>query len=98
MWVTSGSYVGHIRITLWVSGSNGSTGVTHFQPWTNHKMLPMPLWLASYIHAYTNETHSIANIQDLIPTLALVVCVAAKVGIKSCRFAIECVSFVHAWM
>ena len=29
MWVTSGSYVGHIRIALWVSGS---TGVTHFQP------------------------------------------------------------------
>ena len=30
------------------------------------------------------------NLQDLIPTLALVVCVAynyaAKVGIKSCRF------------
>ena len=26
------SYVGHIRITLWVSGSNGSTGVTHCQP------------------------------------------------------------------
>ena len=33
MWVTSGSYVGHIQIVLWVSGSNGSTGVTHFQPW-----------------------------------------------------------------
>ena len=32
MWVSSGSYVGHIRIVLWVSGSNGSTGVTHFQP------------------------------------------------------------------
>ena len=27
-----GSYVGHIRIALWVSGSSGSTGVTHFQP------------------------------------------------------------------
>ena len=25
-------YVGHIRIVFWVSGSNGSTGVTHFQP------------------------------------------------------------------
>ena len=32
---TCGSYVGHIRIVLWVvSGSNGSTGVTHFQPCT----------------------------------------------------------------
>ena len=28
-------YVGHIWITLWVSGSHayGSPGVTHFQPW-----------------------------------------------------------------
>ena len=33
MCVTSGSYVGHIWIVLWVSGSNSSTGVTHFQPW-----------------------------------------------------------------
>ena len=33
-------------------------------------------WLTSYIHACTNETHSIANVQDLFPTLALVVCVA----------------------
>ena len=24
--------------------------------------------------------------------------IAAKVGIKSCRFATECVSFVHVWM
>ena len=32
MWVTSGSFVGHIQIVLWVSGSNESTGVTHFQP------------------------------------------------------------------
>ena len=26
-------------------------------------------WLASYIHACTNKTQSIANLQDLIPTL-----------------------------
>ena len=30
-------------------------------------------WLASYIHACTNETHSIANEQDLIPTLAAII-------------------------
>ena len=24
----------------------------------------------SYIHVYTNETHSLANLQDLIPTFA----------------------------
>ena len=29
--------------------------------------------LASYIHACTNETHSIANLQDLIPTLAAII-------------------------
>ena len=28
--------------------------------------------LGSYIHACTNETHSLANLQDLIPTLAAV--------------------------
>ena len=59
-------------------------------------------WLASYIHACTNETHSVAYLQDLIPTLAskyvLPIIIAAKVGIKSCRYATECVSFVHAWM
>ena len=59
-------------------------------------------WLASHIHACTNETHSIANLQDLIPTLAAIIIgntnKLAKVGFKSCRFAIECVSFVHAWM
>ena len=33
MWVTRGSDVDHIRIALWVSGSSGSTGMTHFQPW-----------------------------------------------------------------
>ena len=47
---------------------------------------------------HTNETHSVANLQDLIPTLAskfvLPIIIAAKVGIKSCRFATECVSFV----
>ena len=33
MWVTRRSYVGHIRIALWVSESSGSASVTHFQPW-----------------------------------------------------------------
>ena len=59
-------------------------------------------WLASCIHTCTNETHSVANLQDLIPTLAAIIIgntyLLAKVGIKSCRFATECVSFVHVWM
>ena len=53
--------------------------------------------LGNYIHACTNETHSLTNLQDLIPTLANCVAynkniliMAAKVRIKSCRFA--------AWM
>ena len=49
-----------------------------------------------------NETHSVANLQDLIPTLAAIIIgntnLLAKVGIKSCRFTTECVSFVHAWI
>ena len=58
--------------------------------------------LASYIHTCTNETDSVANLQDLIPTLAAIIIgntnLLAKVGIKSCRFATECVSFEHVWM
>ena len=50
----------------------------------------------------TNEKHSVANLQDLIPTLAskfvLPIIIAAKVGIKSCRFATECFSFMHVCM
>ena len=30
-------------------------------------------WVVSYIHACTNETHSIANLQDLIPTLTAII-------------------------
>ena len=48
--------------------------------------------LCSYIHAYTNETHSLANLQDLTPTFPAIYIKKhkpAKVGIKSCR---ECVS------
>ena len=61
-------------------------------------MLTVPI----IIHTCTNETHSVANLQDIIPTLTskfvLPIIIAAKVGIKSCRFVTECVSFVHVWM
>ena len=54
-------------------------------------------WLARA--AMSNEAHSLAHLQDLIPTLAGVYCLyiimPAKVGIKSCRCARECASFVH---
>ena len=58
-------------------------------------------WLANYIHTYTNETHSVAYLKDLISTLAskyVLPIITAKVGIKSFRYATECVSFVHVWM
>ena len=54
-----------------------------------------------YIHACTNETHSLANLQYLISTLAIIIISSTnqpKVRIKFCRFARECVSFVQAWM
>ena len=42
-----------------------------------------------HIHAYINETHSLANLQDLIPTLAAMI-----IGkIKFYRFARECALF-----
>ena len=57
------------------------------------------LQLGRYIHVCINETYSLANLQDLIPTLAGSYDYKqhnpAKVGIKSCRFARECVSFMH---
>ena len=46
------NYVGHIRIVLWVSGS---TGVTHFQPWSSACMhgVPSSSWsLNCCMHVY----------------------------------------------
>ena len=63
--------------------------------------------LSSYIYAFANTTDSLSYLLDLIPTLTAIINIRihiykrhkpAKVGIKSCRFARECVSFMHAWM
>ena len=58
--------------------------------------------LARYIHACTNEIHFLANLKDLVnPYFGrhnYKQHKPAKAEIKSCRFARECVSFVHAWM
>ena len=58
--------------------------------------------VGSYIHACTNEAHSLTNLEDLIPTLAGISTdkehKPAKVGIESYRLTRECVSFVYAWM
>ena len=53
------------------------------------------------VHTCTNETHSLAPLQDLIPTFNWQPAFkakhyAAKVGIKSCRGAREC--FICACM
>ena len=45
--------------------------------------------------------HSLAHLQDLIPTLAGVVAymfIPAKVGIKSCRCARECFIYTCVWL
>ena len=51
-----------------------------------------------YVHTFTNETHSLAPLQDLIPTLANSIQSTTKVGIKSCRGTIKYVLFVYACM
>ena len=53
--------------------------------------------LDNYIDALINETHFLANLQDLISTLTSLCYMAVKVGIKSCRFAENVCSFVHAF-
>ena len=55
-------------------------------------------WVATYIRTCTSETHSLAPLQHLIPTLANNIHHDTKVGIKFCRDARECVSFVHVCM
>ena len=45
----SRSYVGHIQIILWVSGSSGSTGVTHFQPCGEQLMKVRGCPICSYL-------------------------------------------------
>ena len=56
----------------------------------------------SYIQAYRNEhTYTLANLPRFTPYFGsnnYRQHRPAKVGIKSCRSARECVSFVHAWM
>ena len=44
----------------------------------------------------TNKTYSLAHLQELIPVLVVykVIQCAAKVGVKSCRCARECVLLV----
>ena len=35
-----------------------------------HVLAQAAAWVATYVHTCTNETHSLAPLQDLIPTLA----------------------------
>ena len=65
-------------------------------------------WLASYIHTCTNETHSVAYLQDLNLVDIIIIIIIINVlqyrhtnicyRMKLCRYATECVSFVHVWM
>ena len=81
---------------------------THVALYTACVCSSIELQLGSYIRTYvrtcTNETPSLAPLQDLIPTLVnnihsnSYVHHDAKVEIKSWRGARECVSFVHVCM
>ena len=60
-------------------------------------------YIVSYNYTCTNGTKYLANLQDLIPTLTDITVSNInhpKYGVKSssCRFAIECVLLVYAWM
>ena len=77
----------HLRYVPYLANSRGSIGYylclfmqTQFQ-------------LGSHIHAYIDEIHSLANLQDLIPTLAAMI--LGK--IKFCRYARECASVYMHW-
>ena len=47
----------------------------------------------SYIHAYTNETHSIANLQDLIPTCDQIHLIQQSLFYMFCSCSIQCQKF-----
>ena len=56
-------------------------------------------WVATYIHACTNETYSLYSTSTRsLANNILAKHHDAKVGIKSCRGAREYVSFVHVCM
>ena len=59
MWVTSGSFVGHIWIVLWISGSNGSTGETHFQPCSRWGLVTIQLY-----HSNDSPWHVVVNVLE----------------------------------
>ena len=72
------------------------------------KYMYMQLQLGCCIHSYTNETQTLAPLQDLIPTTLhhyitrkqqthAALHHDVKLGIKSCRGARECVSLVHVY-
>ena len=55
------------------------------------------LQLGRYIHVCIDETHSLANLQDLIPTLAGLCCLKLYQPQQGLNLVdlLECVSFMH---
>ena len=86
--------------------NNNNYNNNNMENWAVSAMCQKPrllLYISYQLNIYLAERYySVANLQDLIPTLTskfvLPIIIGAKVGIKSCRFATECVSFMHVWM
>ena len=68
MWVTRGSYVGHILIALWVSGSSGSASVTHFQPCSEMAVISAPVSTLKVTVVVLTLTSVIHRVVTTIPS------------------------------
>ena len=56
-------------------------------------------WVVASMHAQVNSFSSKhTRFDPYFGWILLPIIIAAKVGVKSCRLAGECTSFVHAWM
>ena len=83
------SYSSYLAKKLLATHSTGSIG------YYTCLFMQTKFQLGSYIHVCTNEAHFL-QLLWLVYVAYNYAC--QRVGIKSCRFARECVSFVHSWM
>ena len=55
-------------------------------------------WVYPCMHKWNTLSSTCTRFNPYFGWFVLLITMPAKVGIKSCRLARECVSFVHAWM